>query len=70
MGRQQQIYRALHPVYSERLVGLTSGKFTAALDEAKKLGFVSTGDTAVIVSTEGSEHELGGSATMRISIVA
>ena len=48
MGRQQQIYRALHPVYSERLVGLTNGKFTAAHDEAKDLGFVCTGDTVVI----------------------
>jgi pyruvate kinase len=67
IGRLLQIYRGVHPVVG--LAGVSQHKRPEhAVEDAKKMGYVKSGDEVVIVSMDDNEY-LGETATMEIATV-
>ena len=67
IGRQLQLYRGVHPIVG--LKGISEAKRPEhAVEEAKRMGYLSPGDQVVIVTMEDGAG-LGRTATMKIATV-
>jgi pyruvate kinase len=69
MGRQLILWRGIYPVVglSGGLSGISEGKIAhVAMKEAQNMGFISAGDSVVIVHVD---KEFGGSANFKITNV-
>lgn len=67
IGRLLQIYRGIHPVVG--LSGVSQHKRPEhAVEDAKKMGYVTSGDQVVVVSMDENDH-IGKTATMKIATV-
>ena len=66
LGRQLMMHRGIHPIVG--LQGISAAKRPEhAVDEAKQMGYITSGDEVVIVSMD--DDNLGHTATMKIAVV-
>jgi pyruvate kinase len=69
IGRLLQVYRGIHPVVADLAAHETPAKRAEhAVEDAKRMGYVETGDEVVIVSMDDDAY-LGKSANMMIVTV-